>query len=123
MHSRGKPTRLELHRLKYNQGGRRGPLLRLVDLEDQEKDLINREVLKDVRVKNIDFTKDGDEQIFDDVQVGVLAEYGIMCPHPELERPPPGFSSKKGYECTVCGCVVFPYRWREELRLKLGQKD
>jgi hypothetical protein len=99
---RGKPTRLELHRLKYNQNGRRGPLLRMSDLTDKEKDIISSEVLKDVRVKRLDFTGDLDEQIFDEVQFGVLSEFGVMCPHSLTE---PGFH-KFSERCITCGCVM-----------------
>ncbi len=116
MRTRGPPTRLELHRLKYNQNGRRGPLLTIRDLDDQEKEIINREVLQDVRVKRIDFTGDMDEQIFDEVQMSVLSEYGVMCPHPEYSLSP---SKVHGSRCNVCGCCLLqPLRTKSKAAKK-----
>jgi hypothetical protein len=118
MRPRGTPTRLELHRLRYNQAGRRGALLRLEYLDQNEKDIINREIIQDVRVKRLDFTGDDDERIFDEAQGEVLAEYGVMCPHPKYAREPADL--KKVERCTLCRAVVFPlYRtWTEEVKLK-----
>ncbi len=120
MRARGRPTRLELHRLSYNRNGRRGSLLTVQDLDDHEKEIVNREVLQDVRVKRIDFTGDMDEQIFDEVQMGVLAEYGVMCLHPEysLEKS----DHPRAKRCGVCGALVAQWGWLAALDHRLKQK-
>lgn len=104
MRRSGKPTRLEIHRLKFQQTGGKCHLLRLEQLNDREKDLINQEILQDVRVKRIDFTGDLDEQIFDDVQSRVLAEFGVMCNHPESSLEPS--HHKAAMRCNVCEALV-----------------
>ena len=122
MRPRSTPTRLESHRLKYQQAGRRGQLLRVEQLEKVEKRMLQEELLKDVRVKRIDFTGDMDEQIYDEVQCGVFAEYGVMCPHPRYSQKNahhPGHAGEPVKECGVCGCIIFPGGWREELRIKV----
>lgn len=104
MRSRGTPTRLELHRMKFHQAGRRGSLLTLSSLSDEEKEIIQRELLQDVRVKKIDFTGEMDEEIFDGVYLEVLAEWGVMCTHPASSTEPvPGMRARR---CKVCDCVV-----------------
>lgn len=124
MRTRKTPTRLELHRLKFNQNGRRGSLLRFQDLDAEERDLLQQELLQDVRVKRIDFTGPMDEKVFDSVQMEVYAEWGVMCPHPHssLRSLSPEKKDKKlpntlkelmampraFHECGVCGCIVFP---------------
>ena len=92
--------RLIAHRLKFLQNGKKGQLLAAGDLTKDEKNFLQRELLKDVRVRQIDFTGDMDEQIFDEVEMQVLSEWGVMCPHPP--------ASRQRYNCSVCGCVVFP---------------
>jgi hypothetical protein len=109
MRTRKLPSRLESHRLKYNQLGRRGPLLRLEDLTKFEKDLLYQEILQDVRVKQIDFSGELDEQVFDGVEIEVFAEWGVVCHHPFSIR---GGIKPTGsvYNCSVCRCAVFPSR-------------
>jgi len=108
MRARKTPSRLESHRLKHNQQGRRGPLLRVSDLTDFEKDLIYKEVLQDIRVKRCTFDKaetvEMDSQVFDQVEMEVFAEWGIICHHPSY------FHSAQKNTCSVCGCIVFPAR-------------
>jgi hypothetical protein len=102
MRPRATPSRLEIHRLKFHQNGRRGPLVRYSELDAYEKELIQKELLQDVRVKRIDFTGDMDEEIFDQVYLEVLSNWGVACPHP--------FGSIEGGlhapHCRACGCSV-----------------
>jgi len=107
MRTPGQPTRLELHRLKFNAARGRMQLLQLSDLSAAEKEIINREILQDVRVKRIDFTGDMDEQIFDGVQSRVLSEFGVMCNHPISSLQPAYHSGARN--CSVCGCLVAPW--------------
>jgi hypothetical protein len=101
----GKPTRLEIHRLKWNQNGRRGPMLAYASLDDLEKELVQKELLQDIRVKRIDFTGDMDEQIYDQVYLEVLNEWGVTCPHPTSALKRSTFS----LFCSTCGCdIVVP---------------
>jgi len=104
MRSRGTPTRLELHRLRYNQNGRRGALLTLRDLDDYEKEQLNREILQDVRVKRLDFTGDMDEDVFDQVQAEVFSEWGVMCPHNNADKI--GDTVKFMCKCRACGALM-----------------
>ena len=108
MRPRKTPSRLESHRLKYNQLGRKGPLLRLEDLTKYEKDLIYGEVLQDIRVKRASFDDasnvEEDARVFDEVEMEVFAEWGVICHHPAY------FYSKQGNSCPVCRCLVFPAR-------------
>lgn len=113
--TRGTPTRLEIHRLKYNQAGRRGTSLNILQLSDVEKDILNSEILQDVRVQRIDFTGDMDEQIFNEVQARVFAEWGVMCPHPGMSA----LERSTGQECPSCGALVMPKGWQLELQMKL----
>lgn len=104
MRSRNSPSRLELHRLTYNQNGRRGALLRLEDLDDYEKEQLNREILQDVRVKRLDFTGDMDEDVFDEVQATVFSEWGVMCPHHNTDKI--GDTVKFMCKCRACGALM-----------------
>ena len=108
-------TSIEIHRLKYNQVGRRGPLLSIHQLTDVEKEILNSEILQDVRVQRIDFTGDMDEQIFNEVQSRVFAEWGIMCPHPSMKA----VDYATHQTCPACGAVPHPSGWKIELQLKL----
>ena len=108
MRSRGTPTRLEVHRLKYNQLGRQGPLLTYGDLDRKEKQFLQDQLLKDVRVANIGVTGDNDEVIYDQVLLGLLAEFGIMCPH-SVQEPA---EHKQAARCCVCGALVVSW-WRK----------
>lgn len=104
MRPRGKPTRLERHRLKFINNNRIGELLRLCDLEPEEKKLVQSEVVQDARVAGIDFSQDGDEFKFDKVYLEVLTEWGVMCPHPvsSIEKS----HSSRAVKCGVCGCLL-----------------
>lgn len=71
-------------------------------LEESEKDILQKEILQDMRVKRLDFTGDMDEQVFDQVQMEVFAEYGVMCPHTNLLKD----RKLSALICSVCGCHV-----------------
>lgn len=104
---KGTPLRLELHRLKYVQSGRRGPLLILADLDAAEKDFLQREVGKDVRVRTLNWTDPADESIFDGAYIDLLAEWGIMCPHPVTAISAldvPNRPGQRAFNCRMCGC-------------------
>jgi hypothetical protein len=104
MRARSKPTRLELHRLKVVKNERKCELLNLSDLTAEEKTMVQRELVQDVRVAGIDFSQDGDELKFDRVYLDVLNEWGIMCPHPHssVEQAHHGRAKR----CTVCDCLL-----------------
>jgi hypothetical protein len=117
MRTHATPTRLEIHRLKYNHTGRRGPLLHIIQLTDHEKEILNSEILQDVRVQRIDFTGDMDEQVFDEVQARVFAEWGVMCPHSSLS--PADRAAHR--TCPACGAIISGEGWRIELQMKLDR--
>lgn len=75
------------------------------ELDSVEKELIQKELLQDVRVKRIDFTGEMDEQVYDQVYLEVLTEWGVACPHPTsaLKR------NTHSLFCGTCGCnIVIP---------------
>lgn len=117
MRPRKTPSRLELHRLRYNANGRRGPLLTIHELDDYEKDIIQQELLKDVRVQRLTFTDPMDEEIYDGVYLKVLSEWGIMCNHPHYSVEP--IKNSAGYRCGVCGCAIL---WPAANRRKAESK-
>jgi hypothetical protein len=102
MRPRSTPTRLEVHRLKYHQNGRRGPLLKYIELDTVEKGLIQTELLQDVRIKRIDFTGELDEQIYDSVYMEVLSDWGVACSHPVVAIE----KGKYAPYCRACKCNV-----------------
>jgi hypothetical protein len=80
-------------------------MLAYSELDGVEKELIQKELLQDVRVKRIDFTGDMDEQIYDQVYLEVLTEWGVACPHPTSALKRSTFS----LFCGTCGCdIVVP---------------
>lgn len=115
MRTRGTPTRLELHRLKYHQMGKTGPLLVGTELTEEEKDILNRAVAKDIRVKDLEFCDKMDEKIYDQVQAEVYSDWGVMCPHYiDID--------KTGSHCPACGASVFAAHGSSELVRKLLKK-
>lgn len=102
MRTRGTPTRLEVHRLKYNQLEKKSTLLTYGDLDRKEKQFLQDQLLKDIRVANIDFTGDDDEVKYDRVLLEVLSDFGIMCPH-SVQEPA---EHKRASLCCICGSLV-----------------
>lgn len=119
MRERVRPTRLELHRLKFNQDQGKGELLVFEQLSPAEKKLINDDILRDTRVQRIDFTGPLDEQIFDGVRMRVLSEWGVMCIHPKYSLEPshhPG-----AMRCPVCGTLVAQWGWKRRSQIALSK--
>jgi hypothetical protein len=114
MRTRGTPTRLELHRLKFHQNGRVGPRLSLQQLSDAEKELIQHDLLEDVRVKRIDFTGDLDEEVFDQVYLEVLCSWGVMCTHPSGSLQPSRHPLAR--TCSVCGSMVTDWAQKRDVK-------
>lgn len=97
-----RPTRLELHRLKYQAASGKLPLLFLKELSEKEKkmvsdDFFSRELLGD-RLSDPHTTL-----------AAVLASWGVMCTHP----PQLGVAEKltkateaRWFVCSACGCRV-----------------
>lgn len=85
-------------------------------LSEEEKNILQNEVLQDIRVKRIDFTGPMDREIFYEVQTQVLSEYGVMCPHSENWQEPADHPKAK--RCRVCGALLLPDTWRAELSVK-----
>ncbi len=77
-------------------------MLAYAELDGIEKELLQKELLQDVRVKRIDFTGDMDEQVYDQVYLEVLSSWGVACPHPTsaLKR------AACSLFCTTCGCDI-----------------
>jgi len=70
-------------------------------LTDEEKDILNREIVKDARVKELEFCDAMDEHVYDRVQAEVFSEWGVMCPHP--------IQDVHGHSCTCCGAALFSH--------------
>lgn len=109
-----KPTRLELHRLKFHASGERGALLTYASLNKLEKSLIQAELLKDIRVSKLDFTGDMDEIVYDRVLAELLSKWGIMCPHEVLDEDD---DTNDHPVCLACGSIVFWGKIRNALKI------
>jgi hypothetical protein len=111
MRPRGTPTRLELHRLKHLQANRRGPLLTIHELSDEEKEILNVELMKDVRVQRLGSIHEKESTaIWDAAYLDVLSEFGVMCPHP--------IASIDDRGCDLCGCALFVRRNKKSVRAR-----
>jgi hypothetical protein len=106
MRPRGTPTRLEVHRLKFHQNGRRGTLLTISELSSEEKDILTKEVMKDIRVQKLTFVNRSDAEIWDGAYLEVLQDWGVICHHPR--RSVTSLKKTPGHRCELCGCLVFP---------------
>jgi hypothetical protein len=104
MRTRKTPSRLELHRLKYHRDGYRGPLLSVHELDDYDRDLIQNELLKEVKSQRVSFTDPADQKMFDKISLQVLTMWGIACMHPHASLT---FLPDIGvYQCGVCECEL-----------------
>jgi hypothetical protein len=111
MRSRGTPTRLELHRLKHLQANRRGPLLTVHELSDEEKEILNSELMQDVRVQRLGAIREKEStEIWDAAYLDVLSEFGVMCPHP--------IASVDDRGCSLCGCALFVRKGKKNMRVR-----
>jgi hypothetical protein len=73
-----KPTRLELHRLKYLKEERKMTLLQQGELDPEEHEQLSAAFFSAVRNNpGVDPYK---------VYVGIMSEWGIMCHHPQSKR-------------------------------------
>ena len=88
--------------MKWTQDGHRGPMLMLSELTGAEKELVQKDLLQDARVKRIDFTGEGDEQLFDQLYLEVLNGWGIACPHPTGSL----VKTESALKCTTCGLGI-----------------
>jgi hypothetical protein len=80
-------------------------MLSYSELDNVEKEILQKELLQDVRIKRIDFTGDMDEQIYDQAYVNTLSNWGVACPHPTgaLKR------STYSFFCETCRCdIIIP---------------
>lgn len=101
-------TRLEEHRKMFKFNEYKGSLLRIEDLSQDERDLVNTEFMNQCKgAENIDALYK--------VYVKVLHSWGIMCPHPQRQRfydnigtsdIPISFETSKWFECKACNTSV-----------------
>lgn len=106
MKSRGTPTRIELHRLKYHWSGKKTCLLSFDRLDPEEKKIVAQDVLTNIYLN-------GGKDPYG-VYAEVLGKWGIVCPHPQHMRKYSGsksspfpLSAHRYYTCDVCGCSSF----------------
>lgn len=99
------PTRLELHRLKYHKEGMKVSLLTMDELEPEEHSQLSADFFQTVR-------KNPGRDPYE-VYVEVMADWGVMCHHPQSRRLYEGNlkfdypnSSYRWYLCTCCGSHV-----------------
>lgn len=86
-----KPTRLELHRLRYHKENHRIPLLTMSCLDPIEKLLVSRDFFSRLFLeKRLTHPYE--------VYADVLSSWGVMCPHPQHVR--------KESVCGCCGAQV-----------------
>ena len=86
-------------------------MLKYLELDAVEKELIQIELLQDVRVKRIDFTGGLDEQIYDDVYMEVLSSWGVACSHPTVSIE----KGKHAPYCKACKCNVITPRTQKRV--------
>lgn len=89
------PTKLELHRLKYQATGGKHRLLAWSDLTDDERRTVSRDIFLALR-------SHGQDRDYYEIYLEVLMEWGIMCPHPNhlktyIDRP------HLHFRCSMCG--------------------
>ena len=103
-------TRLERHRIEFENARRMGPLLPLDDLDPEEVALVNRSFLERCRRDRVD----GIDQMYE-AYVGSLHEWGVMCPHPQHLRlydgwqrsdSPLPFTESPWFSCGICRAAV-----------------
>lgn len=104
---RSTPTRLELHRLRFNRDGHTGSLLSFDELDERERDIISHEFFETLHVSGS--MRDPYEAI-----VKVFSSWGIMCIHPEERR----VACSHGYVCNCCGCIVIENKRTEETSVR-----
>lgn len=101
-----RPTRLELHRLKYRSAEGKHPLIPWAELSDFEKNQFSKQFFNALFL---------DKQRRDPYTVYVeeLFSWGIMCPHPQHKRLYGGtvrsespVDSYRWYLCECCQCPV-----------------
>ena len=102
---RSKPTRLELHRLKYHQRGMVGPFLSFSELDQEERDILSRDVFQSIYLNQGRNPYEVVSEVFD--------SWGIRCNHPQARRLYEGRERSvvptarfKWYNCESCGCSV-----------------
>jgi hypothetical protein len=98
------PSRLELHRMKFHHLEGKCELLSIYELDEYEKDLLQQELLKNVKVKRLTFTNDEDEEIYDKAFFDVCSEWGVMCVHPTYRVKK--LENTVGWHCDLCGCSI-----------------
>lgn len=96
----------------YNKRGCTGTLLKVSELSEEEKDILNREIAMDARVEALDFCNEMDERVYDEVQARVFSEWGVMCPHGIIID----------MRCQGCGALVFAAHGGHQLSKKILAK-
>ena len=99
MSTKGKPNRIELHRLKFKK--EKGvALLSLSEMSRSEISFITKKVFSHIEEKKCDFYTAYHE---------VFADWGIMCSHPQEKRLYLGWlqlsvhnSQNKWFRCSCC---------------------
>ena len=99
------PTRIELHKLKYHWLGRKTGMIEFHRLDDEEKKIVANDILHKIY-------ESGGEDPYG-VYAEVLAQWGIVCPHPQHMRSYGGtkksefpLTSFRWYNCEVCKCTT-----------------
>ena len=122
MSTSDQPARLVAHRAAFERSGDRMPLLSVDQLTHPERELLGREIIEAITQANLG-PDDGFKSAA--IQAGVLASWGVMCPHPESVREPIGDLTHLGdnghpgppvqvpiCRCLACGTAIFPDKWR-----------
>lgn len=101
-----KKTHFEEYVEQYKSGQKTGYLLSIEDIEPKDMVLISNKIFRSL-------SKTNNEDEMYNAYLSVLAEHGIICPHPQHKRLYCGYfqskeplSSYPWYECTMCGCGV-----------------
>ena len=100
--TRKTPTRLEVHRLKFHQAKRKGPLMTFAELTPAEARLVMNDVFSAMVLSG---SRVGPYGVYNEV----LSKWGIVCPHPASQRR--GHEEGGHFRCESCRCISAE-RWR-----------
>jgi hypothetical protein len=104
--------RLAAHRLRWVRDRHTGPLIPFNDLSEIERKFLVDEVMSRIKIRRLSSSEDVDEQIFDELLLDVLNEWGVMCKHPTVIVSKTNFG-----RCDLCGCEIFlPWITRQSKR-------
>lgn len=100
------PKRIHIHKLKFHWFGKKTGMIPFDNLDPDEKKVVAEDILMKLHLAK------GQNPY--NVYAETLADWGIVCPHPQHMRLYSGtkrseipLDDHKWYKCGVCGCSTF----------------